>query len=120
MTRTIRTLALMAALAVMAAATGTVAQDKKKDDKKPADTKKDDKKKDEKKDDKKAEVKKEAGINIYKNDNGRWRYRIVNADGKTIVMPVPLASWDTKADCEKAIADLKALLNSAKPTEVKD
>lgn len=35
-------------------------------------------------------------------------------------MPVPLASWDTKAECEKAIADLKALLNTAKPTEVKD
>ncbi len=116
MTKFIRGLAFLSALAVMVAATGSVAQDKKKDDKKPADTKKDDKKKDEKKDEKKGE----AGINIYKNDNGKWRYRIVNADGKTIVMPVPLASWETKADCEKAIADLKALLNSAKPTEVKD
>lgn len=120
MTRTLRTLSLLAALAVMAVATGSVAQDKKKDDKKPADTKKDDKKPEAKKDDKKAEEKKEAGIHIYKNDNGRWRYRIVNAEGKTIVMPVPLASWDTKAECEKAIADLKALLNTAKPTEVKD
>ena len=115
MTRTVRSLALMAALAVMAVATGSVAQDKKKDDKKPADTKKDDKKPEAKKDEKK-----ESGIHIYKNDNGKWRYRIVNADGKTIVMPVPLASWETKAECEKAIADLKALLNSAKPTEVKD
>ncbi len=129
MSRYLRSLALMAALAVFAVGTGTTAQEKKKDDKKPADTKKvepkkDDKKpepkKDEKKDDKKAEEKKEAGIQVYKNDNGRWRYRIVNAEGKTIVMPVPLASWDTKAECEKAIADLKALLNTAKPTEVKD
>ncbi|MBX3400171.1 MAG: hypothetical protein KF873_15675 [Gemmataceae bacterium] len=125
MTRYLRTLALMAALAVFAVGTGTTAQEKKKDDKKPADAKKvepkkDDKKPEPKKDEKKAEEKKDAGIQIYKNDNGRWRYRIVNAEGKTIVMPVPLASWDTKAECEKAIADLKALLNTAKPTEVKD
>lgn len=111
MTKFIRSLACLSALAVMVAATGSTAQDKKKDDKKPAETKKDEKK---------ADDKKEAGIHIYKNDNGKWRYRIVNADGKTIVMPVPLASWETKADCEKAIADLKALLNAAKPTEVKD
>ncbi len=125
MTRYLRSAALMAALAVFAVGTGTTAQEKKKDDKKPADTKKVEPKKEEKKpeakkDDKKAEEKKDAGIQIYKNDNGRWRYRIVNAEGKTIVMPVPLASWDTKAECEKAIADLKALLNTAKPTEVKD
>jgi uncharacterized protein YegP (UPF0339 family) len=125
MTRHLRSLALMAALAVFAVGTVSTAQEKKKDDKKPADTKKVEPKKDEKKpepkkDEKKAEEKKEAGIQIYKNDNGRWRYRIVNADGKTIVMPVPLASWDTKAECEKAIADLKALLSTAKPTEVKD
>ena len=120
MTKFIRGLAFLSALAAMVAATGSTAQDKKKDDKKPADTKKDDKKPETKKDDKKADEKKEAGIHIYKNDNGKWRYRIVNAEGKTVVMPVPLASWETKADCEKAIADLKALLNSAKPTEVKD
>jgi uncharacterized protein YegP (UPF0339 family) len=120
MTRYLRPLALMAALSVLAVGTVTTAQEKKKDDKKPAETKKDEKKAEPKKDEKKAEDKKEAGIQIYKNDNGRWRYRIVNAEGKTIVMPVPLASWDTKAECEKAIADLKALLNTAKPTEVKD
>lgn len=116
MTKFIRSLACLSALAVMVAATGSTAQDKKKDDKKPAEAKKDDKKPEPKK----AEEKKEAGIHIYKNDNGKWRYRIVNAEGKTVVMPVPLASWETKADCEKAIADLKALLNTAKPTEVKD
>jgi uncharacterized protein YegP (UPF0339 family) len=121
MTRYLRSLALMAALSVMAVGTVSTAQEKKKDDKKPAETKKVEPKKDDKKPEpKKTEEKKEAGIQIYKNDNGRWRYRIVNADGKTIVMPVPLASWDTKAECEKAIADLKALLNAAKPTEVKD
>lgn len=121
MTKFIRSLACLSALAVMVAATGSVAQDKKKDEKKPAETKKDDKKPEPKKaDEKKADEKKEAGIHIYKNDNGKWRYRIVNAEGKTVVMPVPLASWETKADCEKAIAELKTLLNSAKPTEVKD
>ena len=120
MTKFIRGLAFLSALAVMVAATGSVAQDKKKDEKKPAEAKKDDKKPEPKKDDKKDEKKGEAGIHIYKNDNGKWRYRIVNAEGKTTVMPVPLASWETKAECEKAIADLKALLNSAKPTEVKD
>jgi hypothetical protein len=58
-------------------------------------------------------------IEYYKKD-GHWRYKILDGDGKTIVMPFPTIHWDTKEDCLKAIADLKSLLNSAKPVEIEE
>jgi uncharacterized protein YegP (UPF0339 family) len=57
-------------------------------------------------------------VEIYKNKEGKYRYKILGADGKTIAMPLPQLHWDTKAECLKAIDDLKSILNTAKPTEV--
>lgn len=108
MTKFVRSLALMSALAVTAVGTGTFAQEKKADDKKKAETKK-------KADDKPAAGK--GSIEVYKNDKGKWRYKILNADGKTIAMPLPQLNWETKADAEKAVEELKGILNTAKPTE---
>ena len=56
-------------------------------------------------------------IEIHKTDKGKWRYKVLGADGKTIAMPLPQMHWDTKEECLKAIADLKSILNTAKPTE---
>jgi hypothetical protein len=35
-------------------------------------------------------------------------------------MPLPQMHWDTKADCLQAIADLKSILDTAKPKEITD
>lgn len=59
-------------------------------------------------------------IEIYKNKGGEYRYRIKNAEGKTIAMPLPQMSWEKKDDCLKAIEDLKNTLIKAKPTDVKE
>lgn len=60
-----------------------------------------------------------GGIEIYKGKNG-FRYRIVDADGKTVAMPIPNAAWDTKEGVLKAIDALKETLSKAKPVEVKE
>ena len=126
MTKLIRALSLMTALAVLAG--GTVAQDakSKKDDPKKdtkKDTKKDDKKADDKKDTKK-DTKKEketeaaGSVEVYKGAKG-FRYRIKNADGKTVAMPLPQMAWETKEEALKAIDELKDILKT-KPVDVKD
>ncbi len=61
-----------------------------------------------------------GSIEIYKNKEGEYRYRIKNAEGKTIAMPLPQMSWEKKADVLKAISDLKILLETATPVEVKN
>jgi uncharacterized protein YegP (UPF0339 family) len=60
-----------------------------------------------------------GSIEVYKGKTG-YRYRIKDADGKTIAMPLPQMHWEKKEDCLKAIEQLKNTLNKAKPTEVKD
>lgn len=113
MKKLVRSFALLSALAVLAAGGGSMAQDKKADPKKPADTKKPE-------DTKKPDATKKDGgsIEVYKNDKGKWRYKILNGEGKTIAMPLPQLNWESKADAEKAVAELKTILNTAKPTEV--
>lgn len=59
-------------------------------------------------------------IEIYKNKNAVYRFRVKNSDGKTIVMPLPQAAWNKKEDVLKAIEDLKTILNTAAVEEVKD
>lgn len=113
MRKFVRSLTLLSGLAVLAATTGTMAQDKKADPKKPADTKKAEPAK-------KPEAAGPGTIEVYKNDKGRWRYKILNGEGKTIAMPLPQLNWETKADAEKAIAELKTILTTVKPTEVKE
>jgi hypothetical protein len=50
---------------------------------------------------------------------GKYRFKILNAEGKTIAMPFAQLHWDTKDEVLKAISDLKSILNTAKPAEVK-
>jgi uncharacterized protein YegP (UPF0339 family) len=61
-------------------------------------------------------------IEYYKitegKNEGKWRFKILSAEGKTIAMPFAQLHWDTKADCLKAIADLKSILNTATPKEI--
>ena len=61
-------------------------------------------------------------IEFYKitegKNEGKYRFKILGADGKTIAMPLPQHHWDSKDECLKAIADLKSILNTAKPVEV--
>jgi uncharacterized protein YegP (UPF0339 family) len=59
-------------------------------------------------------------IEIYKNKEGKYRYKILGADGKTIAMPLPQMHWDTKAECLQAIADLKKILDTTTPKEITD
>lgn len=98
------------------------AQDKK-DIKKPVgkDDVKKELKKDLKKEVKKGDTKKEdAGIGtieIYKAKDG-FRFRIKDADDKVAAMPVK--GLETKEEVEKTLEFLKATLNKAKPTVVKD
>ncbi|MEZ6139833.1 MAG: hypothetical protein R3B84_04600 [Zavarzinella sp.] len=52
-------------------------------------------------------------IEVYKGKKG-FRYRIKNAEGKTVAMPLPQAAYETRDECLKAIEDLKAILNGGK------
>jgi uncharacterized protein YegP (UPF0339 family) len=59
-------------------------------------------------------------IEIYKNKKGDYRYRVKNAEGKTIAMPLPQMHWEKKADVLKAIDELRTILVKVKPTDVKE
>lgn len=102
MKKFIRSLALMSALAVTAASTGTMAQDKKKDDKKAADTKKDEK------------DEKLGKIEVYESKGG-FRFRVVGADGKNICGAYK--DYKTKEECLKVVDELKAILTKTKPVD---
>jgi hypothetical protein len=60
-----------------------------------------------------------GAIEIYKTKAG-MRYRIVDAEGRTIAMPPPAKHWDTREDVVKALDELKQTLNKAKPMDVKE
>ena len=108
MSKWIRSLAFMTALAALSAGTVSVAQEKgaktaagqKKDEKKGTKTE--------------AKV---GSIEYYKNDKGKWRYVIKDENDKTVAMPLPQVSYDSKEDVLKALEALKKTLNEAKPTE---
>ncbi len=102
MPKFLRSLALLSALAVTVAATGTMAQDKKKDDKKAADTKKDDKEE------------KLGKVEIYESKNG-FRFRVLGADGKNICGAYK--DYKTKEECLKVVDELKAILTKTKPVD---
>lgn len=106
MSKLVRSLALMTALAALSAGTVSVAQDKGKTPQTKAAKKAE-----------KAEGK-AGSIEYYKNDKGKWRYSIKDENDKTVAMPLPQISYDSKEDCLKAIEALKKTLNEAKPKEV--
>jgi uncharacterized protein YegP (UPF0339 family) len=103
MSKLVRSLALMTALAALSAGTVSVAQDKGKT---PAT-----------KAAKKADGNKVGSIEYYKNDKGKWRYVIKDENDKTIAMPLAQISYDSKEDCLKAIDTVKKILTEVKPTE---
>jgi uncharacterized protein YegP (UPF0339 family) len=102
-----RALALMTTLALLAGSASIDAQEKKGTETK-----------------KSAAADKVSGaIEVYKTEKGKWRYKVLkNVDGemKTIAMPLAQLNWETKAEAEKAVEELKTILNTAKPTEPKE
>ena len=58
-------------------------------------------------------------VELYKNKEGAYRFRIKNAEGKTIAMPLPQMSWAKKSDALAAIEELKTILEKSTPIEVK-
>jgi len=56
-------------------------------------------------------------IEIYQAKDG-YRFRIKDADGKTIAMPP--RGHETKQDVTKALEEIKDILEKVKPTEVKE
>ncbi|MBY0513449.1 MAG: DUF1508 domain-containing protein, partial [Gemmataceae bacterium] len=103
MTRFIRSLVLAAAMAgLVGLAAGTAAQDKTKTDTKPQP---------------KATTKEEVGtVEVWMAKDG-WRWKVLNAEGKTIAMGT--TGFDKKEEAVKAIDVVKTTLNKAK-VEVKD
>jgi uncharacterized protein YegP (UPF0339 family) len=96
MSKWIRSLALMTALAALSAGTVSVAQEKGKAAKK---------------------VAKVGTIEYYKNDKGKWRFIIKDENDKSIVMPLAQISYESKDETLKAIENLKKILTEVKPTE---
>jgi uncharacterized protein len=104
--------ALLVGLAVLAVPAMPLAdaQDKK-------DMKKDGKK-DAKKGDKKDAKAKDGSVEIYKDNSGAFRFRVKDGDGKVIAMPAK--GYAEKADVEKVLEQIKAILEKAKPMDAKD
>ena len=110
MSKLVRSLALMTALAALSVGTVSVAQDKGKTPPTAAVKKAD-----------KAEKKEsKAAIEYYKNvEKGTWRFKIIDDHGKTFVIPLPQISYESKEECLKAIEALKKIMSEVKPTEDK-
>ena len=60
-----------------------------------------------------------GSVEFYKNKDGKYRYAIKNAEGKTIAMPLPAFHTETKEECLAAIEAVKHILATSKPVEVK-
>lgn len=113
MSKLLRSSVLFAAIAGLLVAAGLPVA--------PAQVKKDDKKddkKDTKKDDKKTDAKDELGVaEVYMAKDG-WRWRIKNAEGKSIAIGV--VGYETKEEALKILDAVKATLTKTKVVEIKD
>lgn len=58
-------------------------------------------------------------LEIVENDKGKFYYKIVNGEGKTVHMSPVFMRYETKAECLKALEDLKTFLEKAKAIDVK-
>lgn len=105
MSKWIRSLALMTALAALSAGTVSVAQEKGAKAQKKGEDKKG------------AKPDKVGSIEYYKNDKGKWRFIIKDENDKSIVMPLAQISYESKDETLKAIEQLKKILTEVKPTE---
>ena len=110
MSKLVRSLFLMTALAALSVGTVSIAQEKGKTE--PT--------KVAKKGDKKEADAKVGSIEYYKTEKGKWRYVIKDENDKTVAMPLPQVNYESKEDCLKAIEAIKKTLNEAKPTERKE
>ena len=107
MSKLVRSLALMTALAALSVGTVSVAQEKAKTPPTSATNKVD-----------KKESK--AAILYYKSsDKDTWRFKVVGENGKTFVIPLAQISYESKEECLKAIEALKKIMSEVKPTEDK-
>ena len=99
MSKLVRLGALLVAMTAITASAISIAdaQDKGKDPKKPAE--------------------KPGKVEVYMAKDG-YRFRIMDADGKTIAMTTK--AYDKKEDAHKALEQVKATLNTVKVTEVKE
>lgn len=69
--------------------------------------------------DKKGKQPAKAGtVEVYADKSGSFRFRVKDSEGKVIAMPPK--GYGTKAECLKALDEVKAVLNSGKVVEVKD
>ncbi|HUR53939.1 MAG TPA: DUF1508 domain-containing protein [Gemmataceae bacterium] len=106
MTKFVRSIVLAAAIAGLVSAAGmsvAPAQDKKKVDEKKTTTKK-------------TEV--SGSVEVYKDKAGEYRFKIVGEEGKALAMTTK--GYEKKEDAIKALDMVKAILNTAKVTELKD
>ena len=99
-------LALFAAVGLLAASAPSPAPAQPKDKK--------ESKKDDKKDPKKAEAD-ASKVEVYQAKDG-WRFRVLGADGKTVAVGVQ--GFAKKDECLAAVESLKAALGKAKVSEV--
>jgi uncharacterized protein YegP (UPF0339 family) len=117
MTRLLRSLVLFAAVAGLTAAASpgvAPAQVKDKDKKDVKDKDKKDAK--EVKDDTKT-VPKADVIELYTDKDGKWRYRVRDAEGKSVAIGV--IGYDKKEDVVKTLEAVKAALAKGKVVELK-
>jgi len=56
-------------------------------------------------------------VEIHKAKDG-YRFRIKDAEGKTIAMST--RGFETKDECHKSLEEVKAILDKVRPTEVKE
>jgi uncharacterized protein YegP (UPF0339 family) len=56
-------------------------------------------------------------VEVFEDKAGEFRFRVKDADGKTVAMSTK--GYDKKEDAVKALDFVKSTLNSAKVTEVK-
>jgi uncharacterized protein YegP (UPF0339 family) len=93
----VRTVVLMAAMAALAVGLSAPAQEKKGS--------------------KDAKDAKAGTVEVYEDKGGKYRFHILDDDGKTVAMSA--RGYDKADDAKKALEFVKHTLNTAKVTEVK-
>ena len=63
------------------------------------------------------EVKAEGKVVYSKDKQGKYRFKVLNAEGKTLAMST--VGYEKLEDALKVIDEVKALINSKKPEEEK-
>jgi uncharacterized protein YegP (UPF0339 family) len=69
------------------------------------------------KDKAKPKAEKEGTVEVYEDKGGKYRFHVLDADGKTVAMSA--RGYDKASDAKKALEFVKHTLNTARVTEVK-